>query len=81
MKTIKDLTVQVTYTAGLGNVNVSNKVMRGINKIQDEYHGKIDLDTDTSNDDEDITAAIDWLRSKINEEDAYEFEYEIIDCE
>jgi len=81
MKTIKDLTVQVTYTTGLGNVDVSDKVMRGLEKIQDEHYGKIDINTYTRENDKDIAAAIDWIRDNIEEKDAYDFEYEIIDCE
>jgi len=81
MKTIKNLTVTVTYTTGYGDVEVSDKVMRGLEKIQDKHYGKIDFSTPTCENDKDIEAAIDWLRDNIKEEDAYEFEYELVDCE
>ena len=40
MKTIKDLTVDVTYTVGYGGMEVSDEVYKGLQKIQDEHHGK-----------------------------------------
>lgn len=35
MKTIKDLTVKVTYKVGLGNVEVPKKVFKQLNEIVD----------------------------------------------
>ena len=81
MKTIKDLTVKVTYSAGIGDAEVSDEVMNGLEKIQDEYHGEISADIGTTTDDDEILAAFEWLTNNIKEADAFDWNYEIVDLE
>ena len=77
MKLINDLQVKVTYTTGLEGVDVSDKVYKGLCKIQEA--GNI-----TSSDiikDDDMNEAFEWLSSNINEGDAFDWEYEIEELE
>jgi len=81
MKTIKDLTVDVTYTVGYGGMVVSDEVYKGLQKIQDEHHGKASSDICCDNKDADLAAAFEWLADNIKEVDAYEWSYELLDFE
>ena len=77
MKTIKDLTVKMTFNVGLRDIEVSDAVFNGINKIQEEGSYS-DNDMNRTRDSE-ILAAWDWLGSNINSDDAMDTEYEIED--
>jgi len=78
MKTIKDLTVKVSYTVGLGDLKVPASVMSGFEKIQEKH---FDVVSHADNNDKDVNNAFEWLSDNIKENDAYNHEYEIIDCE
>jgi hypothetical protein len=70
MKTIKDLTVTVTYTVSIGDVEVSDRISRQLNSIYDNggwcsSYGSHNAD------------GAEWLRENIEERDAYEWEYTI----
>lgn len=74
MKTIKDLSVKVTYKVGLGNLEVPNKVYKQLNEIVDEG-GEVDGTG------MDYPEATEWLRNNIRERDCNDIEYEIEDLE
>lgn len=77
MKKIKNLTVRMTFRAGLGDVTVSDSVYRGLDKIADK--GEIDDNEANRSKDKDIIEAWEWLGSNINSGDALSWEYEIED--
>ena len=64
MKTIKDLTIKVTYTASLCDVEVNNDVYEQLISLYDKQE-KIHK--------------CDWLAYNIRESDAYDLEYRIVD--
>jgi hypothetical protein len=72
MKTIKDLTVKVTYTVSLGGVNVSDEISEQLESIQG--NGSVSLHDSLGN-----TKALEWIFDNIHEEDAYDWECKIID--
>lgn len=77
MKKIKDLTVTVTYTVGLCDVEVSEKVFKALNALADRgcvHCNLVGLD-------EQVDTAFEWLGDNINEGDACNWEYEITDME
>ena len=71
MKTLEDLHIKVTYTVKLSDLEVSDEVFKEL----------VDMDNNTSIIDgwEDIAYpnAIQWLNKNIEEQDAYELNYEI----
>ena len=69
---LSDLDVTVTYRVGLGNVEVSDKVLRGLEKMQDPG---------CSSHDDDVLGAKCWLSTTISENSACEFEYQINNVE
>ena len=71
MKVIKDLTVKVTYTVGLGDVEVSDEVFEQLNKMA-IYGISVGI-----GDSEKYEKAFEWLMNNIREEDAMEWEYEV----
>ena len=71
MKVIKDLNVTVTYTVGLGGVEVPDKVFEQLDKMA-KYEITIGLD----NTDE-YEEAFGWLIDNIREDDAMDWEYEV----
>lgn len=71
MKTIKNLTVTVTYTVGLGNVEVPDNVFEQLENNQE---------IDNINDDNQ-SDAMEWLGQHIKEEDAMDWSYDIDDIE
>ncbi|MDR1716524.1 MAG: hypothetical protein LBS20_11840 [Prevotella sp.] len=77
MKAIKDLTVQVTYRVGLGNLKVSDDIYNGLIKIAD----KISISDNEANmtKDKDMQAAFEWLTDNIKENDAMSWEYQVED--
>lgn len=74
MKTIKDLTIKVTYRVGLGNVEVSDEVYDALSQCY--YNGGY-VTPDGMTNEESIAA--EWLNDNIRESDAMEWEYEIDD--
>lgn len=69
MKTIKNLSVTVTYHVGLGNVEVPDNVFEVLSG-----GGELDPDDYRLSDDE--REALDWLNQNISADDAYSGEYE-----
>lgn len=74
MKTIKDLTIKVTYRVGLGDVEVSDKVYEALSKCYDKG-GEVSPDSF----DEDEQTASEWLSENVHEADAMDWEFEIED--
>ncbi len=77
MKTIKELTVKVTYYVGLSDVEVSDELYEALLHMADR--GEISCDSAGS--DEQIDTAIEWLGDNIREDDACSWEYEITDID
>ena len=74
MKTIKDLTVKVTYTVGLSNVQVSDEVYEALSNCYDKGG---EVDPDSFNNEE--QTASEGLSDHIHEADAMDWEYDIED--
>lgn len=77
MKRIKDLTVTVTYTVGLGDIEVNEKVFDALKALEDRGCVHCNL----VGRDEQIDTAFEWLGDNINENDACNWEYEIEEME
>ena len=73
MKKIKDLTVTVTYTVGLHDVEVSEKVYDDLNALADK--GRVNCDL--MNLDERVCIGFEWLSDHIHESDACDWNYEV----
>ena len=71
MKVIKDLNVTVTYTVGLGEVEVPDKVFEQLKKMFD-----IDISIGVSHPQE-YEDAFEWLTNNISEDDAMVWSYEV----
>lgn len=71
MKTIKDLYVKVTYTVGLGDVEVSEEVFEQLEKMAD--YGFTVEDCESSK----YPEALEWLAYNIKERDAMDWAYEV----
>lgn len=77
MKKIKNLTVTVTYTVDLCEVEVSERVYDALNALSDRgsvHCNLVGLD-------EQVDTAFEWLGDNIDEKDACNWEYEIEDME
>lgn len=77
MKKIKDLTVTVTYTVGLCDVEVDEKVFEALTAVAHRWgvhNGQLGQD-------EQVDAAFEWLADNIAEEDAGNWKYEINEME
>lgn len=72
MKKIKDLTIKVTYRVGLGNVEVPDEVYNELAKAYDEGGDVPEWDDELEN-------ANEWLLDNIRQNDAMDWEFEIID--
>lgn len=72
MKTIKDLTVRVKYTVGLGDVEVSDEVYEALQNLADR--GEMNCDFV---DDKQVETAFEWLSDHIHEDDAIDWNYEV----
>ena len=70
MKTIKNLSVTVTYNVQYHNVEVS-----------DEVFEQLENNSEINSDDIECSEAIDWLSDNINESDGLDFSYDISDIE
>lgn len=75
MANIKDLTVKMTIRVGLQDIEVSDRVKSGLEKIFDI--GEFSDDDANRSKDNDIIAAFDWLNSNIHNSDALDVEYDI----
>lgn len=73
MKKINELTVTVTYTVGLSDIEVNEQVYDALNALADRGStncGRKDCD-------EQIETAFGWLEDNILESDAYDWSYEV----
>lgn len=73
MKTIKNLGVTMKFRVGLEDVEVSDEIYRGLEKISERFSisdGEVIRD-------EDIMDAFDWLNDNIHDRDALDWEYEV----
>ena len=77
MKKINDITVKVTYTVGLSNVQVSDELYEAICNSYDNGY-RLGSDCDSG---DDACDATDWISSNIRESDAMDWEYEIEDLD
>ena len=68
-----DLTVQAKYTVSLGEVEVSDEIYNKLVELYDEYNGEVDSNDFAH------TEAMDFLTSKIKEQDAMDWGFEIFD--
>lgn len=73
MKKIKDLTVTVTYTVGLYDVEVTEKVYEALNALADR--GRVNCDFMDL--DEQVCNGFEWLSDHIHESDACDWNYEV----
>lgn len=69
MKTIKNLTVTVTYTVGLGDIEVPEEVYDDLTEHYDNGAWEVPEDS----------IATEWLAENIIEKDAMSWSYEIDD--
>ena len=81
MKTIKDLTIQVTYTVGLGNVEVPDEVYNALSQCYDDGGNVPMSDICTINGEPELACASEWISDNIRESDAMDWEYEITEFE
>jgi hypothetical protein len=75
MKKIDDITVTVTYKVSLSDIKVSNTLFKQLENLYE--YGLFDSSERVII--HENSSAIDWITNNINEEDAYEWEYEIDD--
>ena len=68
MKTIKDLSVTVTYTVQYGNIEVPDKVFE-----------QLENNSEISSDDMENSEALEWLSDNMKEDDAMDWKYQIED--
>lgn len=71
MRTIKDLTVKVTYTVGLSDVEVPEEVAKQLEQMAD--YGFSICDSEINK----FPEAFEWLSYNISEDDALYWEYEV----
>lgn len=69
MKTIKNLSVSVKYTVGLGNIQVPDSVSNVLSQ-----GGELNPDDHRLSDSEHET--LEWLQANVSERDAYSLEYD-----
>lgn len=82
MRTIKNLMVKVTYMVGLGGIEVEDEEYESIMKACREYGGEVpNPDECCFNGKQELSPASEWLSENIKENDAMDWEYEIIDIE
>jgi len=68
MKKINDITVTVTYRAGYGGIEVSDKV-----------YEQLMNNSEFSSDDMENSEAFDWLSAHVREDDAMDWKIEVED--
>nr|DAT70085.1 MAG TPA: hypothetical protein [Caudoviricetes sp.] len=71
MRTIKDLTVKVTYSVGLSDVKVPEEVAKQLEQIAD--YGFSIYDSEINK----FPEAFEWCSENISEDDALYWEYEV----
>ena len=71
MITIKDLTVKVTYSVGLSDVEVSEKVAKQLEQMADYRFSISDSEINK------FPEAFEWCIDNISEDDALYWEYEV----
>lgn len=76
MKKIEDITVKVTYTVSLSDIEVSDDLYEA---ICNSYDNGYKLGSDVDYEEKDANRATDWISSNIKESDAMDWEYEIED--
>lgn len=83
MRTIKNLTVKVTYTVALGEVEVEDEEYESLMKAHNEYCGEVPSPDECCcfNGKQALSPASEWLSENIKENDAMDWEYEIQDIE
>ena len=73
MKTIKELTIRVTYRVGIGNFKVPDNIYNELNQIAGSGIGEVDgMGMEYSD-------AVEWLRDNIQERDCCDISYAIED--
>lgn len=81
MKTIEDLTVKVTYTVGLCNVEVPDNVYDALTQCYDEG-GEVPMPDECHFcGNKELGCAAEWLSDNIKEADAMDWEFEITELE
>jgi hypothetical protein len=78
MKIIKDLTCEVTYTVGLGNLKVPDDVYAGLCEMFDKG-SKISHISSSEGQSKNMVSALEWLRDNIKERDSMDWICEILD--
>ena len=73
MKKIKDLTVKVTYTVGLSDVEVNDNIYDALQNLADRGETGCDL----VDFDEQVGTAFEWRSDHIHEDDAFDWNYEV----
>lgn len=77
MKTIKDLTIKVTYTVGLCDIEVSDSIYDALAQCYDEG-GEVPMPDECSiTGRKELAKAAEWITDNIQESDAMDWEYEI----
>lgn len=77
MKTIKDLTIQMTYIVSLSDVPVPNSVYKALSTCYTEG-GKVPMpDECVISGRKELTAAPEWLVKNVRESDAVDWDIEI----
>jgi len=77
MKTIGSIIVKVTYSVGIGNLKVSDKVYDALSKFYDEGGEVLMPDDCIICGRKELAVAAEWLSDNITESDAMDWEYEI----
>lgn len=81
MKTIKDLTIKVTYRVGLGDVKVPDQVYNALSECYDRG-GDVPMPDECSiTGQPELAEAAEWLTDNIRQNDAMDWEFEIEDIE
>lgn len=78
MKTIENLTVKVTYTAGLGNVKIPNNIYDAMTKIYNNGGEVPNPDVCCINGQKELACISEWLADHIKENDAMDWECQIV---
>lgn len=74
MKNIKELAVTITYTIGLGNIDIPENIYNELEKAYDNNDTLDSFSTLTLNK---YSNAIDWLAENVKEKDCMNWECEI----
>ena len=80
MKTIKELTVTVTYRVSINDLEVPDNVYGGLCLIYDNG-GHVSDGTILYAREDEVKDAYDYLAENIKEDDGFDFEYELLDMQ